>query len=55
LQIDEGKQIMDGNTALNYARSRHSTSDFDRSRRQQIVIKALLNKLLSFGSLTKLK
>lgn len=55
LQIDEGKQIMDGNTALNYARSRHSTSDFDRSRRQQIVIKALLNKLLSFNSLTKLK
>lgn len=55
LQIDAWKQTMDGNTALNYARSRHSTSDFDRSRRQQIVIKALLNKLLSFGSLTKVK
>lgn len=55
LSIASGKQIMDGNTALNYARSRHSTSDFDRSRRQQIIIKALLNKLLSFNSITKIK
>lgn len=55
LSIDAWKQIMDGNTALNYARSRHSTSDFDRSRRQQIIIKALLDKLVSIGSLSKIQ
>lgn len=55
LNIASGVQTMDGNTALNYARSRHSTSDFDRSRRQQIIIKAVLDKLLSLGSLTKMK
>lgn len=55
LHIDSGSQTMDGNTALNYARSRHSTSDFDRSRRQQIIIHALIDKLLSFGWITKIK
>ncbi len=37
--------IFDGENALKYARSRHSTSDFDRSIRQQQVIKAIKNKL----------
>jgi LytR_cpsA_psr family len=39
---------MDGELALKYARSRHSTSDFDRSNRQQLIIKAIKEKL--FGS-----
>ncbi|MBP7007703.1 LCP family protein [Patescibacteria group bacterium] len=55
LHINSGRQTMDGHTALNYARSRHSTSDFDRSARQQIIIKSVLQKLLSFGSLSKIK
>ncbi|HBY75354.1 TPA: hypothetical protein DEG21_05965, partial [Patescibacteria group bacterium] len=38
-------QTLDGKTALKYARSRHSTSDFDRSLRQQLVIKAIKEKL----------
>ncbi len=38
-------QNMNGQTALKYARSRHSTSDFDRSLRQQLVIKAIKDKL----------
>ena len=38
---------MDWKTALMYARSRHSTSDFDRSLRQQQIIKAIMNKLVS--------
>jgi len=42
-----GKQTLDGETALKYARSRHSTSDFDRAKRQQMIIKALLDKLVS--------
>lgn len=40
----EGMQHMDGDTALKYARSRHSTSDFDRSRRQQDILQALAEK-----------
>ena len=55
LTINSGRQTMDGSTALNYARSRHSTSDFDRSARQQIIIRSLLKKLISFSSLSKIK
>lgn len=54
LIIEDGLQTMDGETALNYARSRHSTSDFDRSKRQQIIIKAVMSKLLSFSSISKI-
>ncbi|MFA6090623.1 MAG: LCP family protein [Candidatus Gracilibacteria bacterium] len=50
--IKKGRQILDGATALKYARSRHSTSDFDRSRRQQLVIKAVKDKLFSLDVLT---
>lgn len=50
--LREGMQKLDGETALKYARSRHSTSDFDRARRQQIIIKALLEKLTSQEVLT---
>lgn len=38
-------QKMDWETALKYARSRHSTSDYDRSLRQQQVIQAIKNKI----------
>ena len=34
--MNAGPQHLDGPTALKYARSRHSTSDFSRSQRQQI-------------------
>ena len=50
--IKKGRQMLDGATALKYARSRHSTSDFDRSRRQQLVIKAVKDKLFSLDILT---
>lgn len=39
--IEKGLQHFDGETALKYARSRHSTSDFDRSARQQRILSAL--------------
>lgn len=45
-------QKMNGTTALKYARSRHSTSDFDRSNRQQLIIKAIKEKALSLGYIT---
>jgi LCP family protein required for cell wall assembly len=35
VDIPVGLQHFDGDKALKYARSRHSTSDFDRSKRQQ--------------------
>jgi len=46
---------IDGDVALKYARSRHSTSDFDRSLRQQIIIGALKEKMVSLDYLTSPK
>lgn len=43
-----GEHHLNGETALKYARSRKSTSDFDRSRRQQKVIAAFLNKIKNY-------
>lgn len=51
-KIQAGPQTLDGSTALKYARSRHSTSDFDRSLRQQAIIKAMREKILSLWILT---
>jgi LCP family protein required for cell wall assembly len=52
LNIKPGQQHMDGETALRYARSRETTSDFDRSRRQQEVMVAVRDKALSANVLT---
>ena len=43
--IEPGQQHMDGYTALWYARSRHSTSDYDRMRRQHEVEQAVLSQI----------
>lgn len=51
-KINAWPQTLDGITALKYARSRHSTSDFDRSLRQQLIVKAIREKVLSLGILT---
>lgn len=45
-------QTFDGETALKYARSRHSTSDFDRSNRQQLILKAIKEKAKDLGYIT---
>ena len=45
--ISSWEQILDGATALKYARSRHSTSDFSRSMRQQAIIQAIIDKITS--------
>jgi len=42
---------MDGQRALEYARSRMSTSDFDRARRQQQILLAVREKALSLGAI----
>ena len=52
LHIKKWLQVMDGESALKYARSRHSTSDFDRSIRQQLLIKALKERIFAAGTIT---
>jgi len=51
LHIEPGRQKMSGALALKYARSRHAAglegSDFARARRQQLLLEAVKNKLLS--------
>lgn len=54
-KISAGIHTLDGKTALKYARSRETTNDFDRSRRQQEIIIALKDKMLSAQTLTNPK
>lgn len=49
--LPAGKNHLDGQQALYYARSRFSTNDFDRSRRQQQLILAIKSKLDSLNLL----
>ncbi|MCA9870062.1 MAG: LCP family protein [Caldilineae bacterium] len=44
--LEAGDYHMDGRQALYYARSRKSTSDFDRARRQQRVLLAIRRRVL---------
>lgn len=57
LYIEKGWQKMDGELALKFARSRHAVgiegSDFARSRRQQKVMEAVKEKILSKNILFK--
>jgi LCP family protein required for cell wall assembly len=51
VDLPAGENHLDGETALFFVRSRYSTSDFDRARRQQQVLMAIKNKALSLGIL----
>jgi len=51
-KIEAGLQTLDGETALKYARSRKTTSDFDRAKRQQQLLFAIKEKALSLNILT---
>jgi LCP family protein required for cell wall assembly len=48
-----GPQLLDGKSALQYARSRHGTSDFARANRQQKVIVGLRNRALQLNMLSR--
>ncbi len=52
LDVKEGNQHFDGQRALYYARSRHTSprGDFDRTERQRKLIVALKEKVLSLGT-----
>jgi polyisoprenyl-teichoic acid--peptidoglycan teichoic acid transferase len=56
LHFDKGEQRMDGETALEFVRSRHASgeegSDFARSKRQEKVISALKDKIFSLQIVT---
>ena len=43
--LEQGLQHLDGETALKYARTRHSDDDYARSRRQQDVIRAVVDRV----------
>lgn len=53
--IEPGNYHMDGETALKYARSRKSTSDFDRAARQQEIVSAVRTKLLQMDTVMNMK
>lgn len=55
LRIKAGQQHMNGELALKYSRSRETTSDFDRSRRQQQVLSAIKDKTMKAGVLANPK
>ena len=54
LYIEAGWHHFDGEMALKYARTRHGSSDFDRARRQQQVMLALLDRVTSYELLPQL-
>lgn len=49
IDLPAGSQIIDGDTALLFARARFSTSDFDRAKRQQQILLAVKDKAFSLG------
>ncbi len=51
--VPAGIVTMDGETALWYVRARYTTSDFDRGRRQQEVLQAIFEKLLSLDAIER--
>jgi LCP family protein required for cell wall assembly len=54
IELEPGIQPMDGEQALLYARSRITTNDFDRSRRQRKLLMALWGKAKSTDIITKI-
>ncbi len=55
--LPSGKQVLNGEKALCYVRSRVTSSDFDRARRQQLVLDKLKEKFISldfFSDLSKM-
>lgn len=52
--LDAGVHNMDGDLALWYVRSRRTSSDFDRGRRQQDMMRALWRRILELNLLDQL-
>jgi LCP family protein required for cell wall assembly len=54
VHFEEGCQEMDAERLLQYARTRHGSSDFARAARQQQIIRALRDEIVSFGGVQAL-
>ncbi len=61
INLEPGIQTLNGEQALGYVRHRHDnrgvkyfSNDFDRNRRQQEVIRAVVDKMTSFEGFTKI-
>jgi LCP family protein required for cell wall assembly len=54
VHFDAGCQMLDAERLLQYARTRHGNSDIDRSLRQQEVMLALREEVLSAGGITNI-
>jgi LCP family protein required for cell wall assembly len=52
--VSQGDYWMNGKTALWYVRSRYSTSDLDRGRRQQEVLEGVFTQLISINGLSRI-
>jgi len=51
-KLPAGTQTLNGEKALCYARSRKTSSDFERARRQQMIVQEIIEKASSIGTLT---
>jgi polyisoprenyl-teichoic acid--peptidoglycan teichoic acid transferase len=54
IYIPTGRQHMNGQVALEYARSRHSENDFGRARRQQKLLLAVRDRAMALDVIPKL-
>ena len=57
LKFEAGLQNMDGETALKFSRSRYSSQnggDFERAKRQQLLLEAVKDKIISVGFIPKI-
>ena len=54
MKLSAGMHHMDGKMALRYSRSRYSTNDFDRGRRQRKVLMALWDQTLTLNIIPRL-
>ena len=53
IRLKKGIQELDGEEALALARTRKIDNDIERGKRQQLVLKAIIDKAVSVGSITK--
>lgn len=53
IHLEKGLQHLDGEEALALARTRKIDNDIERGKRQQLVVKAIIEKAASFSSITK--
>ena len=53
IHLEKGFQKLNGEEALALARTRKIDNDIERGKRQQLVVKAMIDKAISVGSVTK--